>query len=132
MADEEPQQINVVKVTANLWATQTLLDDWAGLDLTLLREALEGASRPTTVPLDDKPNPAWVELIHRAEGDETTEGDRLAEELLALHRPEPVHNGATGEVAFWLCKGCDTGGGDSEQPDWPCSTVDMIQRHLDR
>lgn len=125
VSEEPPQRLSVTKVTAHLWATQELLDEWKGLDLTGLHWALNEASKPP-VQRPDVTNPQWAELIGKAE----QRVDPLAEELLALHRPTPVW-GAT-EVAYWECSGCDTGGGDSEPASWPCSTTEMIERHLNR
>lgn len=69
---------------------------------------------------ETEPNPAYLRLLAAAEA------SPILLELVQLHATEPEYVRHDGSVSGWVCCGDDA----RDAADWPCSTIDVIARHL--
>lgn len=59
-----------------------------------------------------------------------TATDGVLREVVELHAPKPYHVRPDGSVSWWDCKGCDSGSHAEDDPEWPCSTAELIAERL--
>lgn len=85
--------------------------------------AEEAAERAESTRLAEFDRKAAWETYRAAKAALAEIPDELTRHLLDLHMP-------VGDYRV-TCDGCDVDGYDSEQPEWPCRTVQTIAAHYD-